>query len=149
MLNRDYRDMAGGLLLVLAGVLVAWYARETLRLGSLTNMGPGMMPMALGCIMAGLGALIALAGYFRAGAAPEIRIWSPLFVLAGVAAFAMTINPFGLLPAVLAVTVISSLAELKVRPLTLLVLSATLCALTYLIFSVGLGLSIPLVRWTL
>lgn len=147
MLSRDYRDIVGGAFLVLFGLAFSWYAAEHYELGTLRRMGPGMFPTALGFVLALFGAILAVSAFFRQGTMPEIRIWTPLFVLAGTAAFAMTIRPFGLMPAILAVVVISSLAELKVRPVSLIVLCASLCLIAWLTFRVGLGLPIPMFRW--
>lgn len=146
-MSRDYRDIVGGLLLVIGGAAFSWYAAEYYSLGTLRRMGPGMFPMALGAVLALFGLAIAVPALFRQGTVPEIRIWTPLFVLSGVAAFAMTIRPFGLFPAIVAVIVISSFAELKVRPLSLAILCICLCLVTWLTFRVGLGLPIAVVRW--
>lgn len=147
MLSRDYRDIVGGALLLVSGLIYAWYAAGHYDLGTLRRMGPGMFPMALGLLLAFFGFLMIIPALFRAGEKPDIRKWSPLFVLAGVAAFAFTIRPFGLIPAVLAVTLISSLAELEVRPLRLATLSASLSLIAYLVFKVGLSLPVAMFRW--
>lgn len=147
MLSRDYRDIVGGMVLVLLGLGFSWYASSHYDMGTIRRMGPGMFPAGLGVLLAGFGALQAIPAVFRTGTMPEIRIWSPLFVLAGVAAFAVLVRPFGLMPAVLAVTVISSFAELKVRPLSLVLLAAALCLLSWLVFVVGLGMPVALFRW--
>lgn len=68
-------------------------------------------------------------------------------VLAGVSMFAIMIRPFGLLPAIAATVVVLSLAELKVKPVSLVALCVFLCALSWLVFRVGLGMSLPLASW--
>lgn len=147
MLSRDYRDIVGGLLLTAFGIAVAWYAAASYDLGTLRRMGPGMFPMALGVVLAAFGVLIAVPAFFREGTMPILRIWSPIFVLAGVAGFAILIRPFGLIPAILAVTIISSLAELKIRPVSLTILSASLCLIAWAIFRLGLRLPLPMFNW--
>lgn len=147
MLSRDYRDIVGGGLLIVGGLFFTWYASTHYDLGTLRRMGPGMFPSALGVALALFGGLIAVPAIFREGVPPVVRIWTPLFVLAGVAAFAMTIRPFGLIPAILSVVIISSLAELKVRPVSLAVLCVVLCLIAWLTFRVGLGLPIAMWRW--
>jgi hypothetical protein len=143
MLSRDYRDVIGGALLLICGLLFSWYAAGHYELGTLRRMGPGMFPMALGFVLAGFGVMLMISAFFRPGPAMEARVVVPLFVLAGVAAFALLIRPFGLLPAILAVVAISSLAERRVNPKSVALLSASLCLLAYLVFRVGLGLAIP------
>lgn len=147
MLSRDYRDIVGGLLLVAVGLIFSGYAAGHYDLGTLRRMGSGMFPTALGLVLAGFGLAIAIPAAFRPGVMPEIRVWTPIYVLAGVAAFALMIRPFGLIPAVLGVVVISSLAELKVKPLSLTILSAVLCLIAWLVFRVGLGLPVAMFRW--
>ncbi len=147
MLSRDYRDIVGGGLLIVGGLIFTWYAATHYDLGSLRRMGPGMFPTGLGVTLALFGALIAVPAFFRQGTMPVVRIWTPLFVLAGVAAFAMTIRPFGLIPAILSVVIISSFAELKVRPVSLAILCIVLCLIAWLTFRVGLGLPIAMWRW--
>lgn len=147
MVSRDYRDVAGGLLLLLFGVSFSCYAIEHYDLGTLRRMGPGMFPTGLGFVLAFFGLLLFVPALLRPGIRPEIRVWTPLFILSGVAAFALTIRPFGLLPAILAVTVISSMAELKLRPASLSVLCIVLCLIAWLTFRIGLGLPMPMVNW--
>lgn len=147
MLPRDYTDVFGGLLLLVVGAGFAWYSAENYDIGTLRRMGPGMFPMGIGCLLAVFGVLLGVPALFRAGETPEIRVWSPIFVLSGVAAFALVIRPFGLIPAILAVTIISSLAELRVRPVSLAALCLALCLIAWLTFRVGLGLPISMFRW--
>lgn len=147
MLTRDYRDIVGGMLLVVFGLAFTWYAASHYALGTLRQMGPGMFPAGLGVVLAFLGVLLSAGAMFRPGTMPEIRIWTPLFVLAGVIAFALSIRPLGLIPAVLAVTIISSFAELKVRPLSLALLCLSLSLIAWVTFGLGLNLPIPMFRW--
>lgn len=147
MPTRDYRDILGGGVLVVIGALTLIHTLTALNVGTISRMGPGMFPAALGVILIVFGALIVVPALFRHGAMPQLRIWSPLFVLSGVAAFALTIRPFGLMPAILAVVVISSFAELKVRPVSIAALCAVLCLIAWLTFRVGLGLPIAMIRW--
>lgn len=147
MMSRDYRDFIGGMMLTVLGLWVAWYAGETYNMGSLRRMGEGMFPVALGVILAGFGLAIAIPALFR----PGPRVYPPYFtalcVSAGVAGFAILVRPLGLIPAILAVVIISSIAELQFRPLSLAALCAALCGLAYLVFRVGLGLPLPMFRW--
>jgi hypothetical protein len=147
MLSRDYRDIVGGGLLIVGGLLFSWYAATNYDMGTLRRMGPGMFPAALGITLALFGMAIAIPAFFKPGPKVTIRIWTPLFIMLGVGAFALMIRPFGLLPAIVAVTVLSSFAELRVRPVSLFLLCAVLCVMSWLIFSVGLGLPMAMYRW--
>lgn len=147
MFRFDRVDMAGGLLLIAAGTAVALWCWAYYPLGTVRRMGPGMFPMALGVILAGFGLILLLQSLRPEETAPDLRIWSPLFVLGGVAGFALTITPFGLIPAILVITVISSMAELRLRPTSLILLCAALSLMAPLIFKVGLGLQVRLFAW--
>ncbi|MDO5528278.1 MAG: tripartite tricarboxylate transporter TctB family protein [Paracoccus sp. (in: a-proteobacteria)] len=147
MFSRDYTDIVGGALLIVVGLGFSAYAISHYEMGTIRRLGPGAFPAALGIILAVFGALQAVPAFFREGVMPEIRIWTPIFVLLSVAAFAMMIRPFGLIPSVIAVTVISSLAEKRIYPVSLIILVTALSAISYLIFGFGLGLSIPMFRW--
>ncbi|WP_373356246.1 tripartite tricarboxylate transporter TctB family protein [Pseudoroseicyclus sp. CXY001] len=148
MQSRDYRDILAGLLLGIAGLAVTIYAWNSYEMGTIRRMGPGMYPFGLGLLMVLLGVIIAVPAWSRSGPPIEVRIYSPLFVLAGVAAFAYVIPHAGLIPAVVAVVAISSLAELKVHPVSLILLIAGLCLLAYLIFGFALGLPIRMFDWS-
>ena len=149
MPTRDYRDIVGGLLLIVFGLAFTGYSAAHYALGTLRQMGPGMFPAGLGVVLALLGLLLFAGAMFRAGTVPQIRIWTPLFVLAGVVAFALSIRPLGLIPAVLAVTIISSFAELKIRPVSLGLLCLSLSLIAWVTFGLGLNLPIPMFRWPL
>ncbi|HRP78165.1 MAG TPA: tripartite tricarboxylate transporter TctB family protein [Aquamicrobium sp.] len=147
MYSRDYRDIVGGALLTLSGLAFAFYAIARYDLGALRRMGPGMFPVGLGFVLALLGALLLIGALRRRGPRSEIRIWTPFFVLAGVAGFALMIRPFGLIPAIVVLTIVSSLAELKFRPASTLILTVALCLVAWLTFKVGLGLPMQMFRW--
>lgn len=147
MFRRDYRDVIGGGALALFGLWFCLYSVEHYSLGTLNRMGPGMFPAMLGATLAVLGSLTAILAWFRQGEIPEIRKWTPLFVLSSVAAFALIVKPFGLIPAVLAVVSISSLAELRIEPRKLAMMCVVLSLIAWLTFGVGLGLTVPMINW--
>lgn len=147
MADRDYRDIAGGVLVLAGGVALAAFSWASFEMGTIRRMGPGMYPFGLGVLMAGLGLAIALPALRRPGPGLSVRFWSPLFVLASIAAFAWTIPRFGLIPAVAVQVVIASMAELRFRPLGIAALAAAMCAIGYVVFAVLLGLPIRPVRW--
>lgn len=146
-MKRDYRDITGGMLLIAAGLSFTLYTLWRYELGTLRQMGPGMMPTALGLVVAGLGAVMIIPALRRTGVRQEIRIRSPLYVLLSVSSFAILIQWAGLLPAVVASTVISSFADDDFRPARTAYLSVVLCVIAWIVFKVGLGLSISMFRW--
>lgn len=147
MYKFDYTDMAGGALLVVVGAAVSIASISSYPLGTLSRMGPGMFPAGLGALLAFFGLLLVIQSLRKAGEPADLRIFSPLFVLGGIAAFALMVVPFGLIPAICGITIISSLAELRVRPASLALLCLALSILAPGVFKFGLGLNIPLFLW--
>lgn len=147
MYSRDYRDIISGGVLTAFGIWFAWYAITHYGRGTMTNVGDGLFPAALGALLALLGTAIVTASLRRQGSRLSFRFREPVLVILGVATFASTITTFGLIPAVCSVTILSSLADRNVRPVGLLGLCVVLCAMVYLIFVVGLRLAIPMFTW--
>ena len=147
MFRIDYVDIVGGALLILFGAAVTYISVTYYPMGTPGRMGPGMFPAGLGVVLAVLGLLLALQALRRPGRKPDIRVFSPLFILGGIAAFAAIIKPFGLIPAIVAILVITSLADLKIRPVSLAISCLGLSLLAPFVFVFLLGLQIPLLRW--
>ncbi len=147
MQARNYRDILGGGLLLALGLFYSGYAASHYDLGSPRHMGPGFFPTGLGLVLAGFGAVLILTASLRQSPKMPIRIMVPILILTGVATFAAIIRPFGLVPAIFAVTAISSLADHKLRTIHLALLCIVLSLLAWLTFRVGLSLSIPMLRW--
>lgn len=147
MYKYDYVDMVGGLLLLLVGSVVSYVSITFYPLGTVQRMGAGMFPAGLGVVLACLGLLLVIQSLSRQGGAPDIRLISPLFVLGGIIAFALTIIPFGLVPAILAILIITSIANIKVHPVSLALLCLLLSLLAPFVFVYLLELKIPLIRW--
>lgn len=148
MYRRDYADVIAGLLLTLGGAFVVWYAASHYRMGTLHRMGPGMFPISIGGLITVLGLSLAVLAWFRPGQRREKINWRALiFVLLGVLAFTVLITPFGLIPAVVAVISLSSLAERRVHPQSLLILNVIMCVIAVLIFKVGLGMNFAIINW--
>lgn len=151
MVDRNYSEIVPGLLIAVFGVIVAFYASQNYTIGTLQRMGPGMFPMALGILIAGLGFAQALTGWFKPDL-PRIDLaqiqWrASLFILVAVIVFSLLIRTAGFIPAVIGVVAISAFADKGARPLTAAVLSIILCAIALLIFRVGLGMHFKLIDW--
>src|SRR5690606_13342234 len=119
-------------LLVALGLWAGFHAIANFDVGTVSRMGPGMFPAALGFLLASLGALIAIPALFRAG--PKIEIdWRPMiFVMLGVLGFALTVTRLGMVPAVVVLTFAAVLADTKTRLIGTIVLAVALSVLAYL-----------------
>lgn len=147
MLDRDFRDIVTGLVLLLGGLGFSLHAGLNYRLGSVLNMGPGMFPMALGIILAFLGGLIGIQALGRKGNLPTVAVRPALAILASLAVFATTVEAFGLVVAIVLLTVVAALADDKLGLRTSIALAAALSLAAVVIFRWGLGIQIPVARW--
>jgi hypothetical protein len=144
----DYRDILGGLLLIVLGLFFALYGTAEYPIGELRRMGPGFFPVALGYVLAALGLLILLPALRPSNDPIEpfaVRVF--VTVLIAIAAFALAVPRLGMVPATMLLTVISAFAEFRVRPVRTAILAVGLSLLAVLIFTWGLGVPVPAFRW--
>ncbi|UOD50000.1 tripartite tricarboxylate transporter TctB family protein [Orrella daihaiensis] len=146
MIKKDLRDLLGGLLMIAIGGFAVIYGQRY-EMGQLQQMGPGYFPVVLGSILALLGVFIAVPALFRTGTAIEVQ-WKSLFwVSASLILFAGLLNIVGVIFATMICVLTSSMAStLPWRKK--LILAASIALLTYLIFSLGLGMQFPLWPWS-
>lgn len=149
MYRRDYRDLIAGALLIAVGLIAAFNAMYSYPLGSLRHMGPGMFPMMLGWLLAGLGVLVILPALFRGGVLPQPELRPLIVVCAAVLAFGATIRTLGLAPAVVATVLVAVLADNKITLYGALILAAGLSVAAVLIFVYALGMPLQIVNWPL
>lgn len=132
--------------LLLAGIaLVLIVVGHGYRVGSLTAMGPGFMPLLLGLLLL----LLALWLLWRAAPATLVAPpWRPLLcVAAGMLAWSQLAEPFGFFPAALAQIVITALALPQAQRRQDLLLAVALSVGAYLLFVRVLGLPLPAFRY--
>jgi hypothetical protein len=146
---RDYRDLISGAALLVLGCAVSLYSLLTYSTGTITQMGPGMFPAALGAVLGVLGAVIAVPAWFRSGEVPEIAIRPLVVVLVSIGAFALLLEPFGVVPAVVVLTVGAVLADDQVGVKGAAILSLGMAATTVLLFQKLLGVPFQAFRWPL
>jgi hypothetical protein len=147
MWKRDYRDIAAGGFFLVVGGAAALYAMTHYAMGSLRNIGPGMFPTGAGIVVAVLGLAILAPALSRAGQRPVVEFDVAAAVLASVAAFAVALPLFGLVPATLVLVVVSRLADRRARPGGTLALAAGLSALAWGVFVLALGVPLTAFRW--
>lgn len=146
MSQRNYQDAISGLLIAVFGLVIALYAVNHYSIGSIQRMGPGMFPVAMGSVLAVLGALLALFAWWRPGLREGMAVqWRPaLLVLGAIGFFAVAVTFSGLIPAVLGVVLISAMADRKTRAKQALLLAVALALLAYLIFQLALAMNFDL-----
>lgn len=147
MTQRDYKDIIGGVLLMILGAFASLYAHSHLQVGTVINMGPGMFPMALGVILIGFGLSIFGPAWFRGGEQLRVHLQPLAMVLLSLLAFALIIRPFGMVTAIIVLTLIASRADNRLGIKGVLLLAASLSVFASLAFKIGLGIPVQLLAW--
>jgi hypothetical protein len=146
------RDFYTGGLMVLFG-LVAAVKGPSYGTGTLTRMGPGFMPTALGVILILLGLLIAgTAIGVPAGVDEDILPEHPqwlgwICILAGPLMFIIFGN-FGFIPATFACVFVSALGDRTATWKSSLVLAAVVTVFGVAVFSYLLQIPMQLLKWS-
>jgi hypothetical protein len=148
------RDLYAGALLILMG-LGAVIEGRTNSIGTLTDMGAGYFPIALGVALAGLGAVIAL-GSFSIGGVARDELGEALHppdwrgcvaIVLGMLAFIVLGRFFGLAPAILTSAFISALGDRDSTLKSAAILALSLTIFAVVLFSYLLQLPFPVVKW--
>ena len=117
--------------------------------GSLSEMGAGYFPLAAGLIAVVIGFAVFLVA-IRSNPIPIARpaVRSMAFVAASIVIFALTIDRFGLLPAIVLCGTICALADKATKPHEALLLAVALAAGIWLTFVQLLGMPIAALAGT-
>jgi hypothetical protein len=149
-INKYNKDYYGGGLMILLGLGAALQG-QTYKIGSLSHMGPGFFPVALGVLLALTGMAIALTAKGNVPAAeekrlpPEWRGW--LCITFSIVAFVVLGKYGGLLPATFAVVFISALGDRQNTLKNALILSSAMVVVCVVVFWWALKLQLPLFQW--
>lgn len=139
-------EIVAAAMLTLAGIYVAWEG-SNYPLGTVVRMGPGFVPVALGLMLAAIGAVLTVAVARSSDPTPKFYVAPVAWVCAGLLAFGLLAEPYGLVPATAAMVLLCALAERPVRPLSVALLIVGLSALGAVVFVEALKLPMSIVRW--
>jgi hypothetical protein len=154
--NAISHDHLGAALLIVMGVGVLGLG-ATYRIGTLSRMGAGFIPVVLGVLMILIGLAIAITAspadrakpstnaHGAIAAGPQWRGW--LCILGGVAAFVVFGRFGGLVPATFAAVFISALGDRQSTVKTSAALAAIIDVFGVIVFHYGLHLQLPLFQW--
>lgn len=138
--------------IILAGIgLIGFVIGLDYEFGSARRMGTGYFPV----VLSGLLFVLAMAEGLSSVLMPEAQSPEPLdwrslaAILCSVAAFAITIALFGLIPAFAVVVGLSTLSERGYGWKPALILSVFTCIGAWLLFTQLLGMALPLLQWRL
>jgi putative tricarboxylic transport membrane protein len=143
------KNALAGLMFIGVALLGLWLSRNY-PIGTALRMGTGYVPRLLCWILLGLGAVIFLQGLYEtvshkgAVARGPLTAWRPvLFVTMSLVTFALTLEPLGLVVSIFLLIGIGAIATRDLRPAETLAAALVLILLSWGIFILGLGLTIP------
>lgn len=156
---RSTQDLAGGLFMVVLAIGAYIFAWD-LPVGTLRQLGPGMLPKAFAAICGALGIMLAVASLRYNGESLSGWSWKGIFfALGGACLFGLTIRGFefgpiqipalGLLVSGPLLIFFSGLAADDRKFKELVIFALAMSAACILLFKYALSLPIPLAPWLL
>ena len=155
--HRFRKDYYGGALMVLTG-LAAVFAGLQYHTGTLSRMGPGFFPVAVGALLAFVGVLIAssarnqpaaaqaqASGHGHSHAAPDLR--GTACIVLGTLAFLLFGVYGGMIPATFSIVFISALGDRNNNIKQAACLAVAMCVIAAVVFSWLLQIQLPLFTW--
>jgi putative tricarboxylic transport membrane protein len=140
------KNVLAGLMFVAIAAFGLWVSRDY-PIGTALRMGTGYVPRLLCWLLLGLGFLVLLQGLYeavRTRARGGPAAWrAVIFVTMSLVIFGLALERLGLVVAILLLIGIGGLAARDLRPLETLAAALVLIALSWAIFILGLGLTIP------
>jgi putative tricarboxylic transport membrane protein len=141
------KDVLAGLLFCAVALLGLFLSRD-FPIGTALRMGTGYVPRLLCWVLFGLGILVLVQGLREVAERPPsssgASAWRPvIFVTASLVIFGLSIERLGLVVSILLLIGVGAVAARGLRPLETLAAALVLIALSWGIFIVGLGLTIP------
>lgn len=144
---KNPKDFWAGFVYIAFGVAAIGFAFNY-PVGSAGRMGPGYFPRALGTILIFLGAILALRALRTQGAPLSFATFKPLFIVIGsVVLFGLAAPKLGLMVATVILVIASSTASDEFRWKEAIIASIAMAIFTYLAFSWGLKLQLPVWPW--
>lgn len=137
-------DILGGIALTALAAFFLYFGWG-LRLGTLTRMGPGFVPLSLAVILLGMGVVKLLMGVVREGERPVWPSLGPALLIAAVpVVFGYLIGMLGVLITVPIVALVSRLALAERLRVSDIVISLALGVFCGVVFVILLGQAMPL-----
>ena len=136
---------------IIFGALFAIVA-QNYDLGTAQRMGPAFFPTILGGLLVVLGIVILLKGFGHSEKdhAVEKFHFPPIaWVLGSVIVFGATLTKLGFVVSMAILVVLSSMGSHEMKWKEVIALGVGMAILTYLVFIVGLKLTIPVLPWFL
>ena len=141
---KSRRDLLAGLIFI---AIAAGFAFEASKyeMGRAIRMGPGFIPMTLAILLAIFGLFIVIGGLRKDERIEKTPIpWKGIFlILVALVIFGEFGSLLGLVPVVFVGTAIVALASAKNSISSSITIAACMAALCWLVFKIGLGITLP------
>ena len=141
------QNVLAGLMFITVAALGLWLSRNY-PIGTATRMGTGYVPRLLCWVLLGLGGVIFARGFLERGPPGEDAgggmTWRPVvFVTAALVIFGLSLERLGLVVSILLLIAVGAPAARELRLAETIVAAAVLILLSWAIFILGLGITIP------
>ena len=141
---RNAKDFWAGVMYLAIGLAAIFIARDY-GMGTATKMGPAYFPVVLGGLLALIGVASVVRSFLTKGEPiGGFALKGILFVCGGTVLFAALLRGAGVVPALMALALVSAYGSIKFRLGTSLALAVGLTAFCVLVFIKGLGIPLPL-----
>lgn len=139
------KDVAAGLLCIAIGAVFGLQAFFQLDVGAAGRMGPGYYPLLISGILIVLGLIVVVQGLGAERLTLGTISWrSILLVTLAPILFGISVRPLGLAAAIALTAITSTFASRQMGVLGAVLTTAILCAFCIFVFSLGLGLNLPI-----
>lgn len=155
-MGRDTRELSAGACLLGIAAVAIWQGSD-LELGTLRQMGPGMVPRVLAVLVALSGVVIGLRSFLQPGPSAPVAAgvargawatWRPtVFLVAAAVAFGLSVRPLGLVVAAPLAIVLCTLASPESRRRESLWFALGMTTFCLVLFKRLLSLPIPVAPW--
>jgi len=144
MTIRSAQDYVGGVILMAVALFALWASSDLQGMRGF-SFGAGTAPRMFGGLLVALSAGIALTGLLTDGPGMSHYSWrGPLFVMAGIVFFALSIRPLGLVVTAFASFMIAATGSNETRWLEAAIVGACLTLGCAILFPYVLGLPMPM-----
>jgi hypothetical protein len=151
-LRTPHKDVMGGVLISAVGVAVAIHSL-TFQIGTLSRMGPGYFPLALGVILTLSGLAILVKGFLAVPRPSRTQPEQPfewkacLLICLGIATFVILAKYAGMVVATFAIVFISALADRQNSWRAAAILALAMVVVSVVVFWWALQIQLPLFKW--
>lgn len=142
---RAPQDFIGGLAMVAIALFALWASSDLQGMRGF-SFGAGTAPRMFAFLLLGLGVAVTIVGLTSDGPAISRYHWrGPLFVVAAIIFFALTIRPMGLIVTAFCAFMIAAAGTHETKWKETLIVGACLTAFCALLFPYALGLPLQMV----